>query len=261
MQTPPGRRRHHLNIMSQQEINIKRQAQSLERTLQGVLHLLEDKYDEFQQLCRVFNPKRGYSPTAAKDIKELYKTASAKFAEARALQQTLRSKYRGFVQLDPQRQRQLEELSLMYRKDYRFFEQNQSQWEREQRVREEKTLPPRLLSHLYTLYRDSPSLPSLIFCFQGDFTALQGVKERVKLGERDILDMTGNEMWLVLAGIQSPEDSILRDKLTETFLQGVQGRVKAAVLKITAGEEAREDVLQGLRRSLAGVPPGEIKIL
>jgi hypothetical protein len=247
--------------MSLQEANIKRQAQSLERSLKGVLHLLEDTYDEFQQLCRVFNPKRGYSPIASRDIKEIYKTANAKIAEGRALQQTLRNKYKGYVQVDVQVQRTLEDLSLMYRKDYRFFEQNQSQWEREQRVREEKTLPPRLLSHLYTLYRDSPSLPSLVFCFQGDFTALQGVKERVKLGERDVLDMAGNEMWLVLAGIQSPEDSVLKDKLTETFLQGVQGRVRAAVLKITAGEEAREDVLQGLRRSLAGVPPGEIKIL
>jgi hypothetical protein len=247
--------------MSQQEINIKRQVQSLERNLQGVLHFLEDQYDEFQQLCRVFNPKRGYSPTAARDIKEIYKTAAAKIAEARALQQTLRSKYRGFAQLDPQRQREVEELSLMFRKDYRFFEQNQSQWEREQRVREEKALPPRLLSHLYTLYRESPSLPSLILCFQGDFAVLREVKERVRLGEKDILDMSGDEMWLLLAGIQTSQDSVLKDKLTETFLQGVQGRVKGVVLKITAGEEARENVLQGLRRSLAGVPAGEIKIL
>ena len=72
--------------MSLQEQNIKRQAQSLKRNLEGVLHFLEDKYDEFQQLCRVFNPKRGYSSTTARDIKEIYKTAAAKVAEAKALQ-------------------------------------------------------------------------------------------------------------------------------------------------------------------------------
>ena len=244
--------------MSQQEINIKRQAQSLERTLLGVIHFLEDTYDQFQQLCRVFNPKRGYSATTAKDIREIYKTAGAKIAEARALQQVLRSKYRGYAQLDPQRQRQLEELSLMYRKDYRFFEQNQSQWEREQRVQKEKVIPAHFLSHIYALYSKSSVLPSLILCLQGEFSSLKKIKERVSLGENDILDMSGDEIWLFLAGIQSPEDSVLKAKLTETF---VQGRVKGVVLKITSGEEAREDILRGMRRSLAGVPDGEIKIL
>ncbi|HEX9949681.1 MAG TPA: hypothetical protein VGB29_05950, partial [Thermodesulfobacteriota bacterium] len=81
-------------------MNIKRQAQGLERNLKGVVRLLEEKYGEFQQLCRVFNPKRGYSPTAIRDIKETYKMASAKFAEARALQQLIRGKYRAYVQLD-----------------------------------------------------------------------------------------------------------------------------------------------------------------
>jgi hypothetical protein len=247
--------------MSLQEMNIKRQAQSLERNLKGVLHFLEDTYDEFQQLCRVFNPKRGYSPTTARDIKEIYKTAAAKIAEARALQQTLRNKYKAYVQVDTQLQRALEELSLTYRKDYRFFEQNQSQWEREQRVQKEKAVPAHFLSHIYALYSESPFLPSLILCFQGDFAALREVKERVTLGEKDILDISGDEMWLILAGIQSSQDSVLKDKLTETFLQGVQGRIKGVVLKITAGEEARENALQGLRRSLAGVPAGEIKIL
>jgi hypothetical protein len=247
--------------MSQQEINIKRQAQTLQRTFHGVIHFLEDTYDQFQQLCRVFNPKRGYSPTAAKDIKEIYKTANAKIAEARALQQVLRSKYRGFVQLDPQRQREVEELSLMYRKDYRFFEQNQSQWEREQRVQKEKVIPTHFLSHMYALYSKSSSLPSLVLCFQGEFSALKKVKERVSLGENDLLDISGDEIWLFLAGIQSPEDSVLSAKLTETFVQGVQGRVKGVVLKITSGEEAREDILRGMRRSLASVPDGEIKLL
>lgn len=247
--------------MSQQEINIKRQAQSLERTLQGVIHFLEDTYDEFQQLCRVFNPKRGYSATAARDIKEIYKTAGAKIAEARSLQQLLRNKYRGYAQLNPQLQREVEELSLMYRKDYRFFEQNQSQWEREQRVQKEKVVPTHFLSHIYALYSKSSSLPSLILCFQGEFSALKEVKERVTLGEQDICEIEGDEFWLFLAGVKSPEDSALKGRLTETFVQGVQGRVKGVVLKITSGEEAREDILRGLRRSLAGVPDGEIKIL
>jgi len=247
--------------MSLQEANIKRQAQSLERSLKGVLHFLEDTYDEFQQLCRVFNPKRGYSPTAARDIKEIYKTAGAKIAEGRTLQQTLRHKYRGHTQLDPQGQRELEELSLMFRKDYRFFEQNHSQWEREQRVQKEKAVPAHFLSHIYALYSESPSLPSLILCFQGEFSALKEVKERVTLGERDICEIEGDEFWLFLAGVKPPEDSHLTEKLTETFAQGVKGRVKGIVLKITSGEEARESALRGMRRSLAGVRDGEIKIL
>jgi hypothetical protein len=247
--------------MSLQEANIKRQAQSLERSLKGVLHFLEDTYDEFQQLCRVFNPKRGYSPTAARDIKEIYKTAGAKIAEGRALQQTLRNKYKGYVQVDVQVQRALEDLSLMYRKDYRFFEQNQSQWEREQRVQTEKALPTHFLSHIYALYSESPSFPSLILCFQGEYSALKEVKGRVTLGEQDICEIEGNECWLFLAAVKPAEDPRLSAKLTETFLQGVEGRIKGVVLKTTSGEEARESALRGMRRSLAGVRDGEIKIL
>jgi hypothetical protein len=247
--------------MSLQEVNIKRQAQSLERNLKGVMHFLEDTYDEFQQLCRVFNPKRGYSPTTARDIKEIYKTAAAKVAEARSLQQVLRNKYKGYIPVDTQLQRALEEFSLMYRKDYRFFEQNQSHWEREQRVQKEKTLPTHLLSHIYKVYHESPSLPSLILCFQGDFSALKEVKERVTLGERDSYDMGEDEFWLLLAGVKPPEDSILRAKLTETFLQGLAGRAKGVVLKVTSAQEAREDILRGMRRSLAGAKDREITIL
>jgi hypothetical protein len=247
--------------MSLQEQNIKRQAQSLQRNLQGVMHFLEDKYDEFQQLCRVFNPKRGYSSTAARDIKETYKTVAAKVAEARSLQQLLRSKYKGYVSVDAQYQRALEELSLMYRKDYRFFEQNQSQWEREQRVGKEKALPTHLLSHIYKVYHESPSLPSLILCFQGEYSALKEVKERVTLGERDRYDMGDDEFWLLLAGVRPPEDSVLRARLTETFLQGITGRAKGVVLKVTKGEDVRDDILRGMRRSLAEVNDGELTIL
>jgi hypothetical protein len=163
--------------------------------------------------------------------------------------------------VDAQQQRAVEELSLMYRKDYRFFEQNQSHWEREQRTHREKTLPAHLLSHLYQVYHESPSLPSLILCFQGDVSALKEVKERVTLGERDSYAMEGDEFWLLLAGVKPPDDSILRAKLAETFLQGLTGRAKGVVLKVTTAEEAREDILRGMRRSLAEVKDGELKIL
>jgi hypothetical protein len=247
--------------MSLQEANIKRQAKDLERNLKGVLHFLEDTYNEFQQLCRVFNPKRGYSPTAARDIKEIYKTASAKIAEARSLQQVLRSKYKGYVQMDTQLQREFEELSLMYRKDYRFFDLNQSEWEREQRVRKEKAFPLHILSHLYHIYQESPSLPSLVLCFQGDFSVLKEIQERVSLGERDTYDMTDNEIWFCLVGVTPSEDSILRSTLIETLLEGLTGKVKGLALKINKGEEIGEGILRAMRQGLAGLKDGEIKIL
>ncbi|MCJ7663987.1 MAG: hypothetical protein MUO24_07065 [Desulfobacterales bacterium] len=247
--------------MSLQDINKKKQAQGLERNLKGVVHLLEEKYGEFQQLCRVFNPKRGYSPTAIKEIRETYKMSTAKFAEARALQQLIRGRYRAYVQLDQQLQRSMENLSLMYRKDYRFFEQNQSAAERGQQVRKEKALPPRLLSHLFTVYQESPSLPSLILCFQGDLSSLHKLQERVQLGERDIGDTAEGEVWFFLAGVQQPDASILRDKLIETLFEGQMDKVKGVVLKITTGAEAREEALRAMRRGLAGLQEGEIKIL
>jgi hypothetical protein len=247
--------------MSIQEANIKRQAQDLERSLKGVMHLLEDAYADFQQMCRVFNPKRGYSPTAIRDIKEIYKTASAKFAEAKALQQLLRGKYRGYVQVNPQIQRQVDELSLMYRKDYRFFELNQSTWEREQRIKKEKALPLHILSHLYHLYQESPSLFSLVLCFQANFSALKEIQQRVSLGERDTYDITDNEIWFCLAGVTPSEDAILRSTLIETLLKGLTGNVKGLALKVTKEEEISEDVLRTMRQGLAGLKDGEIKIL
>lgn len=247
--------------MSLQEINIKRQAESLERNLKGILHFLEDKYSEFQELCRVFNPKRGYSPTAAKDIKEIYKMTTTKFSEARALQQVIMSKYRGYVQVDTQVQRTLEELILMYRKDYRFFEQNQSMWQQKQRLVEKKGVPPRILSHVYTIYRESPTLPSLIFCFQGNPSSLETLKKRLQLRERDIWDSVEGELWLFMAGVRHVEDSLLRSRLMKTLLHDLNGQVKVVILKLTTGDEVREETLQGMRRSLAGIPAGEIKIL
>jgi hypothetical protein len=247
--------------MSLQEMNIKRQAQGLERNLKGVAHLLEEKYGEFQQLCRVFNPKRGYSPTAIRDIKETYKMVAAKFAEARALQQLIRGKYKSYVQLDQQLQRGVEELSLMYRKDYRFFEQNLSTSVREQQVRKEKDLPPRLLSHLYAVYRESPVLPSLLLCLQGDHTSLNKLKERVQLGERDICETTEGELWFFFAGVQQPDAASLQTTLKETLLQEQGKKVKGIALRLAKGAQAREEALRSMRRGLAGMKEEEIKIL
>jgi hypothetical protein len=247
--------------MSVQEMNIKRQAQSLERSLKGVFHLLEEKYGEFQQLCRVFNPKRGYSPTAIKEIKETYKMTVAKFAEARALQQMIRGKYRAYVQLDQQLQRGVDELSLMYRKDYRFFEQNLGTSEREQRERGENALPSRLLSHLYAARQESSFLPSLLLCFQGDHSSLNKLKERFQLGEKDICDTAEGELWFFLAGVRQPDASALQSTLKETLLQEQSKNVKGVVLRLTKGAEAREEALRAMRRDLAGMKEAEIKIL
>jgi hypothetical protein len=247
--------------MSVQEMNIKRQAQSLERNLKGVVHLLEEKYGEFQQLCRVFNPKRGYSPTAIRDIKETYKMASAKFAEARALQQLIRGKYRAYVQLDQQLQRGVEEFSLMYRKDYRFFEQNLSTTTREQQVRREKDLPPRLLSHLDAVCGESPFLPSLLLCIQGDYSSLHELKERVQLGEQDICETTEDELWFFFAGVQQPDASSLQSTLKETLMQEHGKKVKGVALRLTKGDQAREETLRTMRRNLTGMRDEEIKIL
>jgi hypothetical protein len=247
--------------MSLQEMNIKREAQGLERSLKGVVHLVEEKYGEFQQLCRVFNPKRGYSQTAIKEIKEIYKMATAKFAEARALQQLIRGRYRAYVQLDQQLQRGIEDLSLLYRKDYRFFEQNQSASEREQHVRKEKALPSRLLSHLYAVCRESPFLPSLILCFQGDYPSLNELKGRIQLGEGDLCDTTEGELWFFLAGVQQPDVSSLQGTLKETLLQEQGKNVKAICLRLTRENEAREEALKSMRRHLAGMKEAEIKIL
>jgi hypothetical protein len=246
--------------MSLQETAMKRQAQGLERNLKGVVHMLEEKYGEFQQLCRVVNPQRGYSPTAVKEIKETYKMATAKFTEARAIQQLIRSKYRAFVQLDQQLQRGVEDLSLMYRKDYRFFEQNLGTSEREQ-VRREKALPPRLLSHLYTVRKESSFLPSLLLCFQGDPSSLNKLKERVRLGERDICDTAEGELWFFLAGVQQSDASSLESTLKQTLLQDQRKNVKGVALRLTKAAEAREEALRSMRRDLAGMKEEEIKIL
>jgi len=44
-------------------------------------------------------------------------------------------------------------------------------------------------------------------------------------------------------------------------LHDLNGRVKGVVRKVTKGDEVQEEVLRGMRRSLAGVPEGDIKIL
>ncbi|OGP93934.1 MAG: hypothetical protein A2Z19_06925 [Deltaproteobacteria bacterium RBG_16_54_18] len=246
---------------SLQEMNRKRQAQGLERNLKGIIHFLEDQYTEFQQLCRVFNPRRGYSPTAAKEIKETYKMSSAKFAEARALQQLMRGKYRGYADLDPQLQRQVEELSLMFRKDYRFFEQNQNAWEREQKARGEKAIPQRLLTHVYQVYATTSPLPALLLCFQGDAASLQAVKERITLRDHDTWDTAEGELWFFVTGVEYADVSLLREQLIDRLLAGLQKKVKGIALRVSTGEQVHEDVLRVLRRDFVEVNTGDIKIL
>lgn len=238
---------------------MKRQAQGLERNLKAIFHLLEDKYMEFQQLCRVFNPKRGYTPTAIKDIRETYKMVTAKVAEARGLLQLMRGKYRGYVQVDPQLQRQIEDLALMYRKDYRFFEQNQSAIEREQMLRQEKTLPAKLLTHLYKVYRATPSLPSLLLCFQGDQSTLERLAGKITLGDKDLCEKTEDEMWVFFGGVTSPDGVTLQGYLNKTLLEGLEGRIKGVAVKLSG--EVHEETIILMRHTLAAQSYGEIKLL
>lgn len=245
--------------MSLQEIAAKRHAQGLERNLTGVYHFIKDKYGEFRELCRVFNPERGYSSTTAKEIKERFKDINAKFAEARSLQSLIRTKYKGIVQLNPQRLRELEELYFMYKKDYRYFEQNQSEWE--QRIYRKKELPHRIISHLQDIYRQKPNLPSLILCFQGSPSSLESVKKRIKLGRRDICEEREGEIWFFLAGIRPLESSMLQRKLLKTIFQGLDREIKGVVLTITEGDQGAEEALRNMHQALVGVLEGEIKIL
>jgi hypothetical protein len=246
---------------SLQEMNLKRQAQGLERNLKGIIHFLEEQYTEFQQLCRVFNPRRGYSPTATKEIKETYKMTGAKFAEARALQQLMRGKYRGFADLDPQLQRQVEELSLMFRKDYRFFEQNQNAWEREQQARRGKAVPERLLSHVQQVYATTSSLPALLLCFQGDASSLEVVKGRIALRDHDTWDTVEGEVWFFVTGTEYADAFQLREQLIAGLLTGLQKKVKGIVLRVSTGEQIHDDALRVLRRELTEVDTGEIKVV
>ena len=81
------------------------------------------------------------------------------------------------------------------------------------------------------------------------------------MGERDAYAMEGYETWFVLAGIKYPEDAMLKDRLIQTFLQGLKGKARGVALKVTRREEAREEVLQAMRRDLNEVKEGDIKIL
>jgi hypothetical protein len=147
----------------------------------------------------------------------------------------------------------------MYRKDYRFFEENQSTGAREHRVRAENALPSRLLSHLEASSRESPFLPSLILCFQGDHPSLNKLKER--LGEMDVCDTMEGELWFFLGGVQQPDASSLQSLLKENLLQEQGKKVKAIVLRLTKEDEARKEALKEMRRHLAGMKEEEIKIL
>jgi len=74
-------------------------------------------------------------------------------------------------------------------------------------------------------------------------------------------DAVEGELWLFMAGVQHSEDPQLKGTLIETLLYDLKGKVKGVVLKLTTGDAVRDETLQGMRRSLAAVPAGEIKIL
>ena len=245
--------------MALNEIMMKRHASGLERNLTGVQHFVKDKYDEFREMCRVFNPQRGYSSSTVRNIKERYKEINAKFSEARALQQLLRGKYKTYVQLDSHQQRQFEEFYYMYKKDYRYFEQTHSEWEL--KALNGKDLPKHILSHIEDLYQKKPSLPSLILCFEGDASLLEQIKRRMKMGKEDICEENEGTIWFFLAGIKPVEDPILQRKLLDTLFKGLTGDVKGVVSKISQAASWRQEILSNMCDALPHVKAGEIKVL
>lgn len=245
--------------MALREIALKREAESIRRNLKGVLHTVKDRYDEFREMCRVFNPEKGYSSMTVREIRDRFKGVNAKLAEARSLQQLLRGKYKGYAQVDTGIQRELEELVLMYKKDYRYFEHNRSMWE--ERERGQRGLPTSILSHLHDIYSEHPPPPSVIICFRGDPSSLETVKQRLKLGRRDIYEQREGEAWVLLTGIKPLEPSLLRRKLIETLFQGVAGEIKGAAIQITHWEEESEKTVRDISRALAEVETGEINVL
>jgi len=246
--------------MSLNEVMIKRQVQSLERNLMGIFHLIKGKYDEFRELCRVFNPERGYSTTTVREIRDRYKEISAKFNDAKTLQQLLRSKYKGIAQVDPQKNREMEELFYMYKKDYRYFEQNQTEWE--QKISRGGDVPQHLLAHIKAIYQKSSSLPSLILCFHGNSSLLKKIKIRIKMGSRDFCEEKEGKSWFFLAGIKPLDGSVLRSKLLETLFQGLNGGVKGVIFRVSGGMESKgEEVLKDMHQALVEVNDGDIIVL
>jgi len=245
--------------MSIQERNVKRQAQSLERNLKGILHQMKHDYDEFREKCRVFHPERGYSPAAAREVKEKFYEVGAKMSEARALQQLLRGKYKQHVQVDLQKQRELEELYIMYRKDYRYFEQNQRDWQ--QQVSRKGEVPRKILSHLEEIYQKHPTLPSILLCFGGELPLVETVARRLRLGSRDKYEQEGGEHWVFLAGIRPQDDSILQRKLVDTLFRGLDGSIKGVAHTISDCHHWSEEVLRKMRQVLDETRDKEIRIV
>lgn len=245
--------------MTTQDVHIKRQAQSLERNLKGLSEQIKHEYNQFRESCRVFNPDRGYSSATINDIKEKFKEVNARVAEARALQALLRSKYKTYVQLDVQKQRELEDMLLMYKKDYRFFEHNQKAWEDRLRARGER--PQALISHITELYGKHRDLPCLLLLFQGDPGYLELVGKRIKLGPRDTRDMTDSEAWIFLAGIRAEDDAVLARKLLDTLFKNVSGGMKSVVRRLRQASEWKPEVIDELRRALEGVRDGGLKVV
>jgi len=245
--------------MTTQDVHIKRQAQSLERNLKGLTQQIKHEYNQFRENCRVFNPDRGYSSAIVNDIKQKFKEVNARVAEARALQALLRGKYKTYVQLDVQKQRELEEMLLMYKKDYRFFEYNQKTWDDRRRTKGEH--PHALVSHITEIYGEHRDLPCLLLLFQGDPGYLELVGRRIKLGPRDNRDVTESEAWIFLAGIRMEDDGALARKLVETLFKNISGGMKGVVRRLRQATEWSPEVVDELRRALEGVKDGGLKIV
>jgi hypothetical protein len=238
---------------------VKRQAQSLERNLTSIYHQLKDGYSTFGEKCRVFNPTKGYSPATARDIKEKFKEVSAKIAEARHLQQTIRAKYQQHVQIDVQRLREMEDLYSAYRKDYRHFEHTDLEWK--QRTRYVGALPDEVRTRMDELYRTRPELPSLLLCFQGDEAAIATVGRRFKLGTRDTSYQEDGTLWVFLAGIQLKEAAVLERKLRATLFKDVEGSVKGVGCPVSNAGGWGDETLETMNQTLQQLEDRVVKIL
>jgi len=245
--------------MTIQDVHIKRQARNLERNLKGLTQQIKHDYSQFRENCRVFNPDRGYSSATINDIKEKFKEVNAKVAEARALQALLRGKYKTYVQVDVQKQRELEDTLLMYKKDYRFFEYNHKAWGDRLRTKDEH--PQTLVSHIGEVYGKYRDLPCLLLLLQGDPGYLELVGKRIKLGPRDSRHVTESEAWVFLAGIRMEDDSVLVRKLLDTLFKNIPRGMKGVVRRLRQSVEWNPEVIDELRRALEGVKDGELKII
>jgi hypothetical protein len=148
----------------------------------------------------------------------------------------------------------------MYKKDYRYFEQNQTEWE--QKKSKGGEVPHHLFDHIKAIYQKTSSLPSLILCFHGDPSLLEKIKSRIKMGTRDFCEEKEGKSWFFLAGIKPLDGSVLRSKLLETLFQGLNGGVKGVAFTISEEMESKgEEVLKNMHQALVEVNDGDIMVL